>query len=139
MKDNINQDTAWNSISTSYNPLILLKLIEKTILAQIEDQYLFATIYNQELILYNFCQDSMSNPQWYEHFNTNFDVSESILVTLQHKALLQYVAQETHSLNFDAFVEEHQASVRIYAKDLFLSYSPIRQSKTQHIKLKMDL
>ena len=30
-----------------YNPLALLRLIEKTVLAQTEDQYPFATIYDQ--------------------------------------------------------------------------------------------
>jgi hypothetical protein len=31
---------------------------------QIEDQYLFATVYNQELRFYSFLQETMSNPQW---------------------------------------------------------------------------
>ena len=69
------QDTACNSTSTSYNPLVLLQLIEKTVLAHIEYQYPFATVYDQELSFYTFHQGSMTNPQWYELFNTKFDVS----------------------------------------------------------------
>jgi hypothetical protein len=38
----------------------------------------------------------MSNPQWYERFNTRVDVAEAIRVTRQHKVLLGYVAQEIH-------------------------------------------
>ena len=34
LQDKMNQDTAWNSTSTSYNLLFLLVLIEKTVLAQ---------------------------------------------------------------------------------------------------------
>ena len=60
-QDNTKQDTAWNATSTSYNPLVLLQLIDKTVLAQTEDQYLFATVYGQELAFYKFYQCSMAN------------------------------------------------------------------------------
>ena len=82
-----------------------MQFIEKTLLAQTEDKYPFATIYNQELTLYTFHQGSMTNLQWYEPFNTNIDVSGSIGVTQQHKALLKYVAQEAHSLDFESYME----------------------------------
>ena len=59
------QDTEWNVVSTSYGHLTLYQLIEKTVLVQTEDQYPFATVYNQELGFYPFKQDNMSNPQWY--------------------------------------------------------------------------
>ena len=36
---NIKYDTYWDTTSESYNPLTLLKLIKKTILAQTGDQY----------------------------------------------------------------------------------------------------
>jgi hypothetical protein len=43
--DKMKHDLDWNSTSESYDPLTLLKLIEKTILAQTEDQYPYATVY----------------------------------------------------------------------------------------------
>ena len=46
---NVKQDTAWNATITSYNQLVLIHLIYKTVLAQTEDQYPFATVYDQEL------------------------------------------------------------------------------------------
>jgi hypothetical protein len=42
----------------------------------------------------------MSNPQWYERFNTKVDVSRAIGVTRQHKVLLEYVAQESYTRAF---------------------------------------
>ena len=81
-------------IRTSYDPLTLYHLIENTVLGQTEDQYPFVTVYNQELGFYAFRQDTLSNPQWYERFNTKLDVGEAICVTQQHKVLLEYVAQE---------------------------------------------
>jgi hypothetical protein len=50
------QDADWITVSTSYDPLSLYRLIEKTILAQTEDQYPFATGYAQELAFYSFKQ-----------------------------------------------------------------------------------
>ena len=37
----------------------------------------------------------MTNTQWYERFNTKVDIYDSIGVTRQHKALLEYVVQES--------------------------------------------
>jgi hypothetical protein len=45
--DKMKRDPNWTPTSESYDPLTLLKLIEKTILAQTEDQYPLATIYEQ--------------------------------------------------------------------------------------------
>jgi hypothetical protein len=47
LQDKMKQDTEWSVVSTSYDPLMLYRLIERTILAQTEDQYPFATVYDQ--------------------------------------------------------------------------------------------
>ena len=110
------QDTDLNETGNSYNPLVLLQLIEKTVLAQTKDQYPFATIYDQKLTFYVFHQGSMTNPQWYERFDKKFYISKSIVVTGQHKALLEYVSQDSHSLDFDLCMEEQQENMRTDSK-----------------------
>ena len=84
LQDRMKQDTNWNMTSTSYNPLELYRLIKKMTLAQMEDQYPFATVYDQELNFYSFWQETMSNPQWYKKFNTKVDVGSAIGITQQH-------------------------------------------------------
>ena len=108
-------------------------------MAQTEDKYPFATIYNQELALYTFNQGSMTNPQWYEPFNTNIDVSRSIGVNQQHKALLEYVAQESHSLDFESCTEEQQEDVRTDSENRYLSYTLLIYSGNKHRKLNVGL
>ena len=44
LQDKMKQDTEWNVVSTSYEPLNLYRFIEKTVLGQTEDQYPFATV-----------------------------------------------------------------------------------------------
>jgi hypothetical protein len=55
LQDRMKQGTDWIAVSTSYDPpLTLYRLIEKTILAQTEDQYPFATVYDQKMAFYLF-------------------------------------------------------------------------------------
>jgi hypothetical protein len=85
IQDKMKQDKDWNTVSVSHDSLTLYRLIERTVLAHTEDQYPFATVYDQELSFYSFKQDNLSNPQWYEHFNTKVDVIVAIRVTRQQK------------------------------------------------------
>jgi hypothetical protein len=139
LQDKLKQDTDWTTVSTSYNPLTLYRLIEKTTLAQTEDQYPFATVYDQEQAFYAFRQDTLSNAQWYERFNTKVDVGAAIGVTRQHKVLLEYVAMELHNRDFATLGDAEQQAVREDAEERYISYAFLRQSGTQHGNLKVDL
>ena len=46
--DKMKYDADWATVSSSSSPLLLMNLIEKTVLAQTDDQYPFATVYEQE-------------------------------------------------------------------------------------------
>jgi hypothetical protein len=127
------QDTDWNTVSISYDPLTLYRLIERTVLAQTEDQYSFATVYDQELSCYSFKQDNMSNPQWYERFNKKVDVSGAIGVPRQHKVFLEYVAQESYTQTFTDLGPIEQQLVRDDAEERYVSYAFLRQIGTQHV------
>jgi hypothetical protein len=133
------QDTGWNTVSTSYYNLTLYRLVERTVLAQTEDQYPFATVYNQELSFFSFKQDSLSNPKWYERFNTKVDVGEAIGVTRQHKFILDYLSQEWYTQSFADLGAAEQQIVRDDAEERYISYAFLGQSVTQHGNLKVDM
>ena len=78
LMDRMKQDTSWTMVSQDYKPLALLDLIEKTVLDQTEDQYPFAIVYAQEILLYGFHQNILTNDQWYDRSNTKVDVGTSI-------------------------------------------------------------
>ena len=139
LHDKMKQDNDWTVASTSCNPITLSRLIEKTILAQTEDQHPFATVYEQELTFYSFRQETLSNPQWCERFNTKVDVATAIGITRQHKVLLEYVAQELHTQAFNALTVDEQEAVREDAEERHLSHAFLRQSGPQHGNLKIDL
>jgi hypothetical protein len=133
------QDMEWTNVSTSYDPLTMYHLIEITLLAQTEDQYPFATVFDQELSFYSFRQETLSNPQWYERFNTKVDVGDAIGVTRQHKVLLEYVAQETHTSAFSDLGVVEQRVMQDDAEEQYVSYAFLRQIGNQHGNLKVDL
>jgi hypothetical protein len=87
----------------------------------------------------SFKQETLSNPQWYERFNTKVDVSEAIGVTRQHKVLLDYVAQESYTKSFEGLGVAEQKLVRDDAEERYVSYAFLRQSGIQHGNLKVDL
>jgi hypothetical protein len=126
-------------VSTSYDPLTLYYLIARTVLAKTEDQYPLATVYDQELSFYSFRQETLSKPQSYERFNTKVDIGDAIGVTRQHKVILEYVAQETHTSAFADLGVVEQRVVQDDAEERYVSYAFLRQSGNQHGNLKVDL
>jgi hypothetical protein len=133
------QATDWAIVSTSYDPLTLYRLIEQTVLAQTEDQYPFTTVYDQEVVLYSFKQESLSNYHCYERFNTKVDVGEAIGVIRQHKVLFDYVAQESYTKSFTDLGALEQKLVRDYSEERYISYAFLQQNGAQHGNLKVDL
>ena len=122
LQDKMKQDADWATVSASYDPLQLYRLIEKTILAQTENQYQFATVYNQEMALYSFCQEKLSNAQWYERFNTKVDVADAIGVGKEHPVLLEFVSQELYNDSFDNITADQKEIARADAKEWYLAY-----------------
>jgi hypothetical protein len=126
-------------VNTSYDPLKLYLFIEQIILAQTEDQYPLATVYDQELLLYPFKQKSLSNPQWYERFNTKVYAGEAIGVTRQHKVLLDYADQESYTKSFTDLVAVEQKLLRDDAEEGYVSYAFLWKSGMLHGNIKVDL
>jgi hypothetical protein len=138
--DKMKHDTDWNLASVSLDPLTLFKLIEKTVIAQTEDQYPYATVYEQECTLYSFNQNTLTNEQWYGRFNTRIDVGGAIGVTRPYQVLLEHVAsEESPPILFAAMPSAQQTATREKAEERYLSYVFLRQSGKQHNKLNVDL
>ena len=74
-------DAYWDNTSMSYDPLRILALIDKTVLAQTEHQYPFGTVYEQECSINSFSQNTLIIKQCYERFIINIDVGSAIGVT----------------------------------------------------------
>jgi hypothetical protein len=104
-----------------------------------ENQHPFASVCDQELGLHSFHQETLSNAQWHERFNTKVDVREAIGVTRLHKVLVEHVSQEPHSQDFASLGAAEQQVVRDDAEERCNWHALLRQSGTQqHGDLKVD-
>jgi len=78
LQDKLKQDLSWNAVSRAYDPLELYTLIEKTILKTTDNQYPFASVHEQMLAVLSTKQGTLTNAQWYEQFNTRYEVAKSV-------------------------------------------------------------
>jgi hypothetical protein len=53
LQDKMKQDSSWTTVSASYDPLKLYRLIEWVVLKQTKDQYPFAMVHEQSLAMLN--------------------------------------------------------------------------------------
>jgi hypothetical protein len=82
------QDVDRQAVSDSYNPLKLLKLIEKFILKQSNNQYKIGIIIEQlKLLLVYWQDDGVMNAAYYNQFKTRVDVMENIGVSFDNPVL----------------------------------------------------
>ncbi len=129
LQDKMKQDAPWTTVSASYNPLELYRLIKQVVLKQTEDQYLFVAVHKQSLAVLNTKQGSLSNTQWYKRFKTRHDVARSVGVELGHKVLWEYCAQSKHSMSYNPLGTTNQAAMRQAAEDQYLAYTPCQQRR----------
>ncbi len=82
------QDSNWQTVSDSYNPLQLIKLIEKYILKQSNNQYKIGIVIEQLKLLLTYRQDNeVTNTAYYDRFKTRVDVEEHIGVSFDYPVL----------------------------------------------------
>ena len=138
--DQMKHDPDWDSVNQSYEPLLLIHLIEKTILAQTEDQYPFACVYENEVATYGFLQQDLSNEHYYEKFNTKIGVGESCGVARRHPSLAKYVLHETDpGKELEDLTPEQLKEVNEDAEERYNTYIFLKQAGKQHNKLRMDM
>ncbi len=138
LQDKMKQDASWTTVSASYNPLNLYRLIKRVVLKQTEDQYPFAAVHEQSLAVLNTKQDGLSNTQWYECFNMRHDVAHSVGVELGHKVLWEYCAKSKHSMSYNALGTTDQAAMCQAAEDEYLAYILLVNSGGQHEHLRKE-
>jgi hypothetical protein len=117
LQDKMKQEESWTTVSASYNPLKLYRLIKRVVLKQTKDQYPFAAVHKQSLAVLITKQGGLSNTQWYNRFNMRHNAARSDGVELGHKVLWEYCAQSKHSMSYDMLGTTNQAAMRQAAED----------------------
>jgi hypothetical protein len=104
--DKMKQDATWQTVSDSYDPLKLLKLIEKYILKQSDNQYKIGIVIEQLKLLLTYRQDDgVTNTAYYDRFKTRVDVAEHIGVSFDNPVLWDLKSQELYSMEFASLAD----------------------------------
>ncbi len=74
--DKMKQDTSWVMVSKSFDPILLLKFIQKFVLKQSDNQYKTEVLIAKQLSIIFFCQDDqVPNATYYNQFTTRVEVA----------------------------------------------------------------
>ena len=139
LKDEMKSDNDWEVVNKSYDPILLYKLMERAILKHNDNEYIFATAYEQEMAVRSFKQGNLSNTQYVEKFNTRYDVAKSVGVEFGYASLWEYCAKDVHKSNYDSLTSAEQREVREDAEERYISYILIHNSSNLHESLCTDL
>jgi hypothetical protein len=137
--DKMKQDADWQVASDSYNPLKLLKLIEKFILKQSDNQYKIGIIIKQlKLLLAYWQDDGVTNTAYYNQVKTRVDVAEHISVSFDNPTLWDWKSQELYGTDFDLLSDTvKEDKVKDDVKQAFLAYLFfINSNNKKHSQLK---
>jgi len=138
--DKMKYDPEWDDVSASYDPTKLINMIERIVLGQTEDQYPYATVYDQVCSMYAFQQNELPNPTYYERFNTKVAIGVSVGVTHQHPVLLEHTTAELHpGRKYADLAPDEATKIQEVTEERYLAFLLIRSSGKQHSKLRMDL
>ena len=81
----------------------------------------------------------MTNDQWYERFNTKFDVGTSIGVTRQHSVILEWTAQSTYSASYQDITNDQKIEIQKDAEEMYLAYIFLKQSSKTSENLRTNM
>jgi hypothetical protein len=139
LKDKLKHDPDYKTFIDSGKPLQYKTLIEKTIMAQAEDQYNCASVHDQMCCLLGFSQGALSNDQYYERFNTRVDVSKSVGFSWVQDGTTKPLAKKLYKKELHQVTALELKEVMEQAAERFLTYVFTKNSSSAHAKLKEDL
>ena len=135
LQDKLKQEKLWVTVSQSYKPLELYKLIESVVLKQTEDQYPVAAVWDQYSSVFNARQGSLPNTEWYERFNTKVEVAESVGCVFGQDKILDYCAELEFKSPYNGLSTAEKKVVDIQARERFMAYGLLKTSSTNHDKI----
>ncbi len=126
------QDANWGTVSDSFDPIALFKLIEKFVLKQSDAQYKMAVLTAKQPSILQFCQDDqVSNAIYYDRFTTRVEVACQAGVCYYMLHLLAIKVMELSLADFDTLTKTEQKRIIGLVKQDYLVYLFLHNSNTK--------
>ena len=113
----------------------MIRLIEKTVLNQTDDQYPGQTLYEQMHALFGCKQGRMTLEQYYSIFNTRADVGLYVGVKHLHPGMKRLSARILFQATMETLTDAEMELVNTDAEERFLTFAFIFQSNCNGYKL----
>jgi hypothetical protein len=135
------QDTDWVSISDSFDPHLLFKLIEKFVLKQSNNQHRTAVLIAEQLSILQFCQDDqLGNAAYYDRFTTRVEVARQAGVCYYSPDLLEDKTTQLKLGSYDTLLDADKKKVIDSVEQEYLAYLfLININAKMHSQLKKDV
>jgi hypothetical protein len=139
--DKMKQDTDWVTISESFDPILLFKLIEKYVLKQSDNQYPTAVLIAEHQSILSFRQDDhMGNATYYDRFTTRVEVARQAGVCYYTPTLLKDKAATLKLGDYDLLADDVKKKVIDQVEQEYLAYLFMTNSSNKlHSQLKKDV
>ena len=139
--DKMKQDCDWVTISESFDPILLLKLIEKYVLKQSDNQYATAVLIAEHMAILSLRQeDHMSNAAYYDRFTARVEVARQAGVCYYSLALLEAKAAQLKVGDYDGLTKDEKKKIIDPVKQEYLAYLFLNNSNAKlHTQLKKDV
>jgi hypothetical protein len=130
--DKMKQDSDWVTISESVDPILLLKLIEKYVLKQSDNQYATEVLIAEHMVILSFRQeDHVSNAAYYDRFTTRVEVARQAGVCYYTPALLEAKAIQLKVGGYNALANDQQMKIREQVEQEYLAYLFLHNSSAK--------
>jgi hypothetical protein len=139
--DKMKQDMDWVTISESFDPSLLFKLIEKFVLKQSNKQYKTAVLIAEQLSILLFHQhNQVGNAVCYDCFTTRVEVTCRAGVCYYSLELLEDKAAQTKMGNYNTLSDTDKKKVIKTIEQEYLAYLFLHNSNGKmHSQLKKDV
>ena len=141
MVDMMKQDMDWVTISESFDPTLLLKLVEKFVLKQSNNQYKMAELIAKQLLILLFGQnDQLGNAAYFDHFTTRVEVARQAGVCYYSPNLLEDKAPQLKMGNYNTLSHPDKKKVINSIEQEYVAYLLLNNSNAKmHSQLKKDV
>jgi hypothetical protein len=140
--DKMKQDVDWGTISDSFDPIALFKLIEKFVLKHSDNQHKTAVLIAEQLSILQFRQDDkVANATYHDRFTTRVEVARQAGVCYYTPDLLDTKATELgKALPFTKLLEVEQKTIIELVEQEYLAYLFLNNSNQKmHTQSKKDV
>ena len=129
LKSRLKQSHEWHSALTTYDVMILIRIIRTITFKFDKQKYLPLALHQAKANFYNIRQGSLSNAEYLEKFNNVVNIATAYNGQLHDQTITDIATETAHTgVDYNTLTAPQQAIVQENAKDVYLACAFLCQS-----------